>query len=202
MNFTRLRVFRPRSSKQHVVNFIIFAFEWFCFICLKIKISMFCIFFEHLVWKEDQCNEANCTVRRISISERYENLKHCWGVEDEIWIRVEASVNWVSIALSASFILLSALIGVVRSLYLSINSRELFNVKTNLLWIALLYPVIIHPSPFCPSHSLQNETWIYQIFRFSSVQLHHWKRKWWARFASSNTLNLKVWFQAEKSSQE
>ena len=129
MNFTRRRVFRPQSSKQHGVNFIIFAFEWFCFICLKIKISMFCIFFEHLVWKEDQCNEANCTVRRISISERYENLKHCWGVEDEIWIRVEASVNWVSIALSASFILLSVLIGMVRSLYLSINSRELFNEK-------------------------------------------------------------------------
>ena len=143
-------------------------------------------------------SEENFNIREIWKSQ----VIYCWGLEDKIWIKVGANMKYEIITLSASFILLSVLIGMVRSLYLSINSRELFNVKTNLLWIALLYPVIIHPSPFCPSHSLQNETWIYQIFRFSSVQLHHWKRKWWARFASSNTLNLKVWFQAEKSSQE
>ena len=147
------------------------------FYCLKMKISVImistlCIFFEHLFWKQDQCNGANCTVRRISISERYEKLrkissyiKYSWGVEDEIWITVETNMNWISIA---SFILLSALIVVVGSLYLSINSRagELLGEKAiccGLPWFIqssgsgrfAFSRVIIHPSPFCPSHSLR-----------------------------------------------
>ena len=163
-----------------------------------IIISTFCIFFEHLFWKEDQCNEANCTVRRISISERYEKLKkissyikYCRGVEDEIWIKVEGNMNWISIAWSASFILL----GVVRHcIFQLIHEQENSSTKTNLLWIAALYPVIIHP--FFPVTHFRIRLVYVRISDFHRCNL---KRKWWTWFASNN---LQVGFEAEKSSQE
>ena len=136
MNFTRLRMFRPRSSKQHGVNFIIFAFEWSCFYLSQNEDT--CdknIHVLHILWtfglkrrsmqRGELYSEENFNIREIWKSQ----VIYCWGLEDKIWIKVGANMKYEIITLSASFILLSVLIGMVRSLYLSINSRELFNEK-------------------------------------------------------------------------